>query len=180
MWGESAGGGQPSQPRPLQVGWAVAVGRRGAASWGCCGLSAPSGFLGGGFFEGSGGSGGEGAAGKRWAPGADRRSAYSSAPPFQNGPLDPLTQDPRPRQNLPPPGAQASRSSADALCSTWPSSRHSAPQPLAAQVAASVGGGSTSSRGPPPALWPSPACSGYLPASCCFPPQIPPVGRVEI
>ena len=32
MWGESAGGGQPWQPRSLQVGWAVTVGAPGLRS----------------------------------------------------------------------------------------------------------------------------------------------------
>lgn len=98
--GESAGGGQPSQPRPLQVGWAVAVGRRGAASGGCCGLSAPSGFLGGGFFEGSGGSGGEG--GSREEVGAWRRSTLR----FQLGPPHSRT-GPQTHSLRTPPAPQA-------------------------------------------------------------------------
>lgn len=128
--GGVGGRGQPWQPRPLQVGWAVSVGAPGGARREGCGLSAPSGFLGGGFFEGSGGSLGEGGEPRRGGRLAQADAPLpAQTPTFQNRPPDPLTQDPaeakpclssRQKPSL-LQVLQASNSSAAALWRTWPS-----------------------------------------------------------
>ncbi|XP_032320658.1 uncharacterized protein LOC116658821 [Camelus ferus] len=83
-------GGNPGSHGPFR--W---VGRSRWGRWGC-GLSAPSGFLGGGFFEGSGGSPGKGGSGEEVGAGRRLTLRFQLSPPhptFQNGPLDPLTRD---------------------------------------------------------------------------------------
>lgn len=120
------------------------LGGRGGGAGGRqgCGLSAPSGFLGGGFFEGSGGSRGKVESGEE--VGAEADAPLPAQPPtFQSRPLDPLTQDPAQSQpclssRQKPSLLQALQTSSSSAAQpwrtwpglgTWPSPRIAVPAP---------------------------------------------------
>lgn len=117
-------GGTPGSHGPFRWVGRSRWGFWGAAGGGDCGLCAPSGFLGGGFFEGSGGSRGKGGSGEE--VGAWRRLTLRfglSAPHSETGPqIHSFKTPPRQSQTSSfPMLLQASNFSAATIRRTWPS-----------------------------------------------------------
>lgn len=91
-WGAVGGRGHPWQPRPLQVGWAVAVGAPRGGGGGAAVWTPPAVSWAAGFSREAEAARGRGAAASRWAPGAAPHIPPARAP--GPAPRDPARAEP--------------------------------------------------------------------------------------